>query len=40
MDLDKLGDWFKTLEKRLSDKQNSIARDVLKEIRERGYNFY
>ena len=35
MDLDKLGDWFKTLEKRLSDKQNSIARDVLKEIRER-----
>ncbi len=35
MDLDVLGDWFKTLEKRLSDKQNSIARDVLKEIRER-----
>jgi len=35
MDLDKLGKWFAEIEKRLSDKQNSIAKDVLKEIRER-----
>lgn len=35
MDLDKLGKWFAQIEKRLSDKQNSIAKDVLKEIRER-----
>jgi excinuclease ABC subunit A len=35
MDLDKLADWFKGIEKRLNDKQNSIAKDVLKEIRER-----
>ncbi len=35
MDLDKLAVWFNGLEKRLSDKQNSIAKDVLKEIRER-----
>ncbi len=35
MDLDHLGNWFSGLEKRLNDKQNSIAKDVLKEIRER-----
>ena len=35
MDLDKLGLWFETIEKRLSAKQNNIAKDVLKEIRER-----
>jgi excinuclease ABC subunit A len=35
MDLDKLGKWFAQIEKRLSDKQNNIAKDVLKEIRER-----
>ncbi len=35
MDLDKLAAWFSTLEKRLSEKQNAIAKDVLKEIRER-----
>lgn len=33
--LDKLAIWFATLEKRLSTKQNAIAKDVLKEIRER-----
>ncbi len=35
LDLDKLANWFNGIEKRLSDKQNSIAKDVLKEIRER-----
>lgn len=35
MDLDKLAVWFNGLEKRLSDKQNTIAKDILKEIRER-----
>jgi excinuclease ABC subunit A len=35
MNLDKLMDWFKGLEKRLSNKQNAIAKDILKEIRER-----
>jgi len=35
MDLDKLGKWFENIEKRLSEKQNNIAKDVLKEIRER-----
>lgn len=35
MDLDKLAMWFTGLEKRISDKQNIIAKDVLKEIRER-----
>ncbi len=35
MDLDKLGEWFKGIEKRLNDKQNTIAKDILKEIRER-----
>ncbi|OQP66705.1 excinuclease ABC subunit UvrA [Niastella populi] len=33
--LDKLMQWFKGVEKRLSNKQNTIAKDVLKEIRER-----
>jgi excinuclease ABC subunit A len=33
--LDKLIAWFKGIEKRLSNKQNVIAKDVLKEIRER-----
>ncbi|MCS3796066.1 excinuclease ABC subunit UvrA [Niastella sp. OAS944] len=33
--LDKLMLWFKGIEKRLSTKQNAIAKDVLKEIRER-----
>ena len=33
--LDKLADWFKGIEKRLSTKQNAIAKDVLKEIRDR-----
>jgi excinuclease ABC subunit A len=33
--LDKLMQWFKGIEKRLSTKQNAIAKDVLKEIRER-----
>jgi len=35
MNLDKLMLWFKDIEKRLSTKQNAIAKDVLKEIRER-----
>ncbi|MEP7142859.1 MAG: excinuclease ABC subunit UvrA [Ferruginibacter sp.] len=35
LDLDKLAGWFKSVEKRLSTKQNAIAKDVLKEIRER-----
>ena len=35
LDLDKLIEWFKGIEKRLSTKQNAIAKDVLKEIRER-----
>jgi len=35
LNLDKLAVWFETLEKRLSTKQNAIAKDVLKEIRER-----
>ena len=35
MNLDKLMAWFSDIETRLSDKQNAIARDVLKEIRER-----
>ena len=33
--LDKLAEWFKGLEKRLNTKQNAIAKDVLKEIRDR-----
>ncbi|NML22741.1 excinuclease ABC subunit UvrA [Pseudoflavitalea sp. G-6-1-2] len=35
LNLDKLMVWFSDIEKRLSDKQNVIAKDVLKEIRER-----
>jgi excinuclease ABC subunit A len=35
MNLNKLMHWFDGIEKRLSDKQNIIAKDVLKEIRER-----
>jgi len=35
MDLDKLLAWFKDIEKRLDKKQNTIAKDILKEIRER-----
>lgn len=34
-DLDKLFDWFTNIEERLSRKQNIIAKDILKEIRER-----
>lgn len=35
MDLDKLLVWFRDIEKRLDKKQNTIAKDILKEIRER-----
>ncbi|MBV9989443.1 MAG: excinuclease ABC subunit UvrA [Chitinophagaceae bacterium] len=35
MNLDKLHAWFEQVEKRLSNKQNQIAKDILKEIRER-----
>jgi excinuclease ABC subunit A len=35
MNLDKLMLWFYDVESRISDKQNTIAKDVLKEIRER-----
>jgi len=35
MNLDKLLQWFSGIEKRLSNKQNIIAKDILKEIRER-----
>jgi excinuclease ABC subunit A len=35
LDLDALQLWFSTLEKRLNAKQNQIAKDILKEIRER-----
>ncbi len=35
MNLDKLHQWFVGLEKRLDKKQNVIAKDILKEIRER-----
>ncbi len=35
MNLDKLAAWFAGIEKRLDNKQNTIAKDVLKEIRER-----
>ena len=34
-DLDKLHVWFNGIEKRLNKKQNLIAKDILKEIRER-----
>lgn len=35
MDIVELGNWFEKIEKKLSEKQNIIARDVLKEIRAR-----
>ena len=35
MNLDKLMLWLEGIEKRISNKQNAIAKDVLKEIRER-----
>ncbi len=35
LNLDKLLQWFEGIEKRLSNKQNVIAKDILKEIRER-----
>ena len=35
MNIDKLADWFSGLEKRLSKRQLTISKDVLKEIRER-----
>lgn len=35
MDLDKLLAWFGNIENRLEKKQNAIAKDILKEIRER-----
>ncbi|MEA3425928.1 MAG: excinuclease ABC subunit UvrA [Bacteroidota bacterium] len=35
LNLNKLHDWFDDIEKRLSKKQNTIAKDILKEIRER-----
>ncbi len=35
LNLDNLAAWFDGLELRLNDKQNAIAKDVLKEIRER-----
>lgn len=35
LNLDKLHDWFDHIEQRLSKKQNAIAKDILKEIRER-----
>lgn len=35
MNLNKLMQWFYGIEKRLSNKQNIIAKDILKEIRER-----
>ncbi|MBS1685935.1 MAG: excinuclease ABC subunit UvrA [Bacteroidetes bacterium] len=34
-DLDVLADWFKDLESRMNEKQRTIARDLLKEIRTR-----
>ncbi len=35
MDIDELYDWFSNLEEQLSDRQKIIARDILKEIKER-----
>ncbi|HVI43294.1 MAG TPA: excinuclease ABC subunit UvrA [Chitinophaga sp.] len=35
MDLDKLRNWFNDIESRLEKKENAIAKDILKEIRER-----
>jgi excinuclease ABC subunit A len=33
--LDELADWFQNIEERLSEKQQTIAKDILKEIRDR-----
>lgn len=33
--LDELADWFQNLEERLNEKQQTIAKDILKEIRDR-----
>jgi excinuclease ABC subunit A len=35
MNLNKLAEWFGSVEKKLTNKQNIIAKDILKEIRER-----
>ena len=35
LSLSELSDWFENVEKRLSDKQNIIAKEILKEIRKR-----
>lgn len=35
MGLDELQDWFQDIEKQFSDNQNKIAKDILKEIRDR-----
>ena len=35
LNLDRLQEWFRTIESRLDKKQNLIAKDILKEIRER-----
>ena len=35
MDIDELANWFANVEEKLSEKQKIIARDILKEIRER-----
>ena len=35
LNLNKLVDWFSGIEKKLNTKQNTIAKDILKEIRER-----
>ncbi len=35
MNLDKLLQWFNTIEKHLTNKQNIIAKDIIKEIKER-----
>jgi len=35
MSIDDLGNWFETVEKRLTERQNVIGREVLKEIRTR-----
>ncbi|OJW96946.1 MAG: excinuclease ABC subunit A [Bacteroidetes bacterium 43-93] len=35
MSLHNLAEWFKGIEKRLTNKQNQIAKDILKEIRDR-----
>src|SRR5678810_1318442 len=35
MNLDNLAAWFDGIELRISDKQKTIAKDILKEIRER-----